>query len=671
MSVNSNEKPFIAELHDIGKLVDRDSLKRSGIKIRGHTFHDFDFSQIGISQPSSPSWYAQLTDEVRSLSSTKVPKDNLPDVLLTRIADELASAISRTWGGSEDFQNRKKRGEFTVEGIYVVWNPNYYQREKVKAKKWAAFDTPSSLKNMFEFIENCGNSNEIFERFGNNLKLTPEDKSVPFNIVSLYTHLELTGKIYRILKRHSRIVEKNGNLYLEYLGDQIQTIIEATGGKIDEPRQRGKWIYRLVFFYISFPQSLSRLQDLNIFKKRSDLIKAFSEDENKKDYVLFFTDDFMCLLMPKEDVVQIQELLKPFLEAGFTIAYREMEAELNLLTSSMERAYEKFPRGSSNRYLKLYEKSVTPDSPTQIQPPLCDSCQMRQGKERVKDNIHEYLCDTCYDIREMGEPAYEYANWEEEGLRAAWMKITLNQEHLLNAIQKLYEDYVDTHPALQSISSKDKMALKESFRPLAVQMDFIKDYKLLLSAFNEQIYRIKDTEGKPLFTKESFLTPIDDYYEFGIFKVYSGKEILAVIDLFYSLMESYFPNCLQDSPIKLSLSIAQVKYPYQEHWRFLSKPENSINLRSPGSAKLSLDLVRYKLLRETIGGEDSKLSHFLHRLADIERETRSHITVELELLNNRKKFPAIWELTQKGISVQQILNFYKLIKKEAPYERPK
>ena len=664
-----NNKPFIAELHDIGKLVDRQDLNQAGIDIKGHTFHKFDFSQLGVSKPSSPSWYAQFTDEVRSLASTKVPKNHIADVLLTRIADELASAISRTWGGSQNFQNRKKRGEFAVEGIYVLWNPNYYQKEKEKGKKWAAFSTPSELKDMFEFIENCGNYNEVFGRFGDNLKLTPEDKSVPFNIVSLYTHLELTGKIYRVLKRHSQIIEDNGRLYLEYLGNRIQAINEATGGRIDEPTQKGKWIYRLVFCYISFPQSLSRLQDLNIFRKRGDLIKTFSEDEATKDYVLFFTDDFICLFIPKEDEVQIHRLLEPFLKAGFIIDYREMEAELNLLTSSMERAYERIHRQPSSRYLKLYEKRANLGLPPQISPPLCDSCQMRQGRERIKDQIREYLCDICYEIRQMGEPAREYAMWEEKGLKAAWMKITLDQEQLLKTIYRLYEKYVDSHSAMQNVSTDDKTVLKESFRPLAVQIDFIKDYKLLLMTLKKKIYEIRDNNGKPIFTEETFLYPIENYYEFGIFKVYSGRDILSVLDIFSNLLEEYFPQCLEDSPIKLSLSIAHVKYPYQEHWRFLSKPENIINIQSPRSSKLSINVIQYKLIREKIREEDQKLSHFLHRLADIEVETKSNITVMLEILNNRKKFPALLELTQKGLSVRQILDFYKLTREVEIHEK--
>lgn len=660
MRVNYLDKTFVAELHDIGKLADKDALEKEGIKIKGHTFHNFDFSQLNISKPSSPSWYAQFSDEVRSLKSKEVPREYLSDVLLTRISDELASVISRTWGGSQDFQDRKRRGEFITEGIHILWNPDYYKKEKEKGKKWAAFRTISELKEMFEFIEKCNHYDEVFEKFGDNFKLTPEDKSVPFNIVSLYIHLELSGKIYRTLKKHSRVIEEKGRLYLEYLSNRVENINEVTGGRIDKPEQRGKWIYRLIFCYINFPQSFSRLQDLNILKKRADLIKSFSEDEDTKDYVLFFTDDFMCLFLPREDEVRIHELLGPFIKAGFIIDYKEMEAELNLLTSSMERAYKKFHSIQSNRYLKLYEKRLDLGLPSEISPPLCDSCQIRQGKERIKDQIREYLCDNCYEIRQMGEPVREYAEWEEKGLRSAWMKITLDQHQLLRTLQRLYEEYVNTHPLMQTVGSSDKTVLKESFRPLAVQMDFVKDYKLFLVDFQNRIYQLKDNNEKPVFTKESFLYPIQDYYEFGIFKVYSGKEILSVLDLFSSLLEEYFPKCLKDSPLKLSLSIAHIKYPYQEHWRFLSKPENIINVQSPISSKLSINITQYKLLKEKIRKEDPKLSHFLHRLASIEIKTKSNFMVMLEIFNNRKKFPTLLELTQEGLSVRQILDFYKL-----------
>jgi hypothetical protein len=330
--LKTSNKSFIAELHDIGKLVDWEALGLKG-KIKPgkprHTFSNFDFSQLGVSPPSSPSWWSQFSDEVKSLSSSKVPKDYISDVILTNIADELAASISRTWGG---------KGA-TTEGLHILWNPDYY----VKAgKRWSAATTPMELKEILQFIDDCSSPEDFFEKYGENLRLTAEDKSAPFNIIDLLTHLELSGKLYRALKKHCRFDQQKDKLI--YSDIEIQTVDEATGGRIEEPKQRGKWIYRLIFCHIHFSQSLIRLQDLNIFKKRTGLIKNFSEDASTKDYVLFFTDDFMCLFLPTEKEVKIQELLKSFLEFGFLIYYKEMEAELNLLTSTMERAYQRFHR---------------------------------------------------------------------------------------------------------------------------------------------------------------------------------------------------------------------------------------------------------------------------------------------------------------------------------------
>lgn len=282
---------FVSELHDIGKLVDMQALKEAGIKFNGsQTFQNFDFSQLNITKPSSSSWFGQYSNEIRSLTSTKIPQRYLPDVLLTSLADELSSTISRTRRGSKDFEERKRKGEFTTKGLHILWNPNFYENEEKKGHRWAAFRTPDELKQMFKFIDECTNPTEVFERFKENLELTAEDKSVPFNVVDLFTHLELTGKIYRVLRSRSRVITENNKVYLEYNGKKISEKQEASGGRLDEPKQQGKWIFRLLFCQVKFPQALSRLQDLNVFKMRTEQIRAFSENDKTNDYVLFFTD---------------------------------------------------------------------------------------------------------------------------------------------------------------------------------------------------------------------------------------------------------------------------------------------------------------------------------------------------------------------------------------------
>ena len=673
-------KPFIAEFHDIGKLVDRYALQKKGIQTKNHTFHEFDFSQLGIEPPSSPSWHALSSDSTKSLK--KKSRDYLPDVFLVNIADNLAASVSRSFNYT--FEKVKKEGRFVEEGIHLLWNPGFYEKEKKLGRRWASITNKEELIQMFKFMDECLTPEELFCRFNDYLKLTPEDKSAPINIVSLFTHLELVGKVYRVLKKYSKVTEdEKGNIFLEYNGEKVDQIKDAIGGRLNE-KDRGKWVYRLVFCRLSFLQSLIRLPDLNIFVKRMELVKGFCENTRFKDYVLFQTDDFICLFLPLETELKLKELLEPFLSAGFIIDYYEMEAELNLLTSSFQRTYEKFKSFSVNRHLKVYEKRLNPELPQKIHPPLCESCQIQPGNEYIKknqvkpgySNIREYLCTTCAQIRYMGEPAREYAEWEENKLKAAWLKISLDQDQLLRTIERLFNEYVEIVLAREKeyveifLTEKKelctnfeeiKTGLKESFRPLAVQMDFIKDYKMFLQAFSKSMFGIRDQHGNKIFNTESFLFPIKDYLEFGIFKVYSGQELQLVVEKFCSLLREYFPQCLEDSPIKLSISLANVKYPYQEHWRFLSSPVDTINLQEPKGAKFCIDLTQYELIKKKLKLGGRRLSYFLHRLAKIDLETKSEIAVMLEILENRKKHPALLDLMQHSISAREILGYYKMM----------
>ncbi|GAI12937.1 unnamed protein product, partial [marine sediment metagenome] len=285
-----SKKDFIPELHDIGKLVDRQALNQHGVQISGHTFHDFDFSQIGVSQPSSPSWYAQYLekDELRppdkDLLNSQEAKRYIPDtqiradVLLVKMADGISAAISRL----ELYGKRIRRGQ-VGEGVHKLWNIKFYAEKKQGGLYWSPFTDTESFKGMFQYIDSCLGYQDFFRKYGEYLTLTPEDKTAPGNIVSLYTHLELVGKTYRTLKKHSLFQLQNTQNLLLYNNQPIKSVQEASG-HIDAEKDQGKWIFRIVNCNIKFPQSFSRLQDLNVFRKRADLIKSFSEDENTKDY---------------------------------------------------------------------------------------------------------------------------------------------------------------------------------------------------------------------------------------------------------------------------------------------------------------------------------------------------------------------------------------------------
>ena len=57
-------------------------------------------------------------------------------------------------------------------------------------------------------------------------------------------------------------------------------------------------------------------------------------------------------------------------------------------------------------------------------------------------------------------------------------------------------------------------------------------------------------------------------------------------------------------------------------------------------------------------------SSFLHKLVQLEENLQSEIHIAVEIFNNRKKYPEIYELFSKGIKPSKFLNLYRLLKGE-------
>ncbi|MEM4284333.1 MAG: hypothetical protein QXS96_07600 [Candidatus Caldarchaeum sp.] len=652
-------KPYIAELHDIGKLADREALQRTGLKISGHTFHDFDFTQLDIQPPSSPSWWGQWSDSIKSLEAASGLPSSITDagkgyIVLTKIADTLAASISRTWG---------EKGE-VAEGVRLLWNPNFYEKT---GKHWAAFRTREELKQMFAFINECQVPEEFFQKYEENLRLTPEDKSVPLNFISLGIHLDLTGKVFRVLHHWSELVEYEGKPQLEYDNERIVSVTEAAGDRASG-HNRGKWVFRLLQCHVRFPQSLVRLQDLNVLRLRSQKIQEIAQkqkildDVERQPYaVLFHTDDFLCLFMPKEPLLPLPQVLQPLLAEGFWIECEELEAELNLLTSTGARTRQQLiekwgsrDKAHEKRSFELRYRSMWPDLEKEIVPPLCDLCQQRKGELYIKDQIHEWLCPVCRKIRDMGEPATQFAQWDKEGKPVAWIKISLNQELLLQCLHSLFNDYVDNGPSMGQVSEDDRTELKKSFRPLAAQMEFVRHYQQFLEDFQAQLYRVN-------IEPETVLYPISEYKELIIIRLDQEEILGLVLDSFLQILQERFPKCLEDCPIRLAASASNIKYPYHEHWRFFEeeqKPGVIFDLQQPGIRRVQLTASQFQALRREL--KDEKLSHFLHRLAQIEAKA-GEVFATVEALNERHKFPQLLKLLeQHKLTFRQILDFYRL-----------
>lgn len=663
------DQEFIPELHDIGKLVDEDIKNRpksQGGKLwKGHVFVDFDFQQFGVSKPASPSWWGQYHHRIKNIEDIKdwdiIPRNFRQKLFLLILADHLASSVSRATprlGGEKPNQ----------KGILKLWSKNFVRQEQGKFQ--AAFRTVDDLKILFDEIENCRSGEEFLSKYKDSLLLTPEDKYAPRNVTSLYTHVELVGKIYRVFEKNTVPITQAGNtIAVECDGVRVKTIKRAEGGigtdgicsggwdcvncaKFNSCNiAQGKWQARLIKCWVKFPHFFVRLQDINLLRKREELISRIASDY--KDEVIFTTSNFIVLfLLPGQD---LKAMLQPLLNWGFHIEAEETLADLGILSSVLDRKTlhaRKSDERSRLEVLKkrktmVYKKYFMPDVPDELQPPICDICQQRRGKERVRADIREWVCEKCQEIRDMGEPFKEYATvWEKEGDRVCWFKFSLEQSKLEVWLQDAFEKYIER------CDFKQADLLKDEFRPLALQVDFNRDYKEMLRKFWGELNGV-----------EGIKKPIAEYDELGVFK-YSPILAKKVIEHFLSLFDQYFPDCVGDdkSPVSLSLSVANIKYPIREHWRFFEQgSSNFLNVRyhkvfDEQYTKDELDLI----VRRVINVETS--SAFLHKLVQMEEIFQSEIHILAEIFNNRDRYPEICELFSKGMKPAKLLNLFRLLK---------
>lgn len=636
---------FIAELHDIGKIVDKDALEN--IFYKGHTFENINFDTLGVIKPSSPSWWGQYHHKINYEEDIykwdEIDTQYRVDLFLLIIADHLASSLSRV------LPQLGFAGE--SEGVVKLWNINFYEKEKYKGKFWAAFRTNDDFKKLFEIIDTINSSEEFLEQYKDFLLLTPEDKAIPRNITSLYTHVELVGKIYRALKKHCHIEKNNDGLYLILNRNKVTKIKEAEGGHRTTGAQnveKGKWQARFVKCWIKFPHSLVRLQDINLLVKRQQLLSNFIN--NYKDYIMLSTQDFLSLFLPEE--TNLMDIFKEFLNNGFFIEYIETKADLGILTSNLDlkilKAKETNEQSKlvvfNNRNTKVYRKVLITDSiPPEISPHICDICQMNLAKERIKENIREWICDKCYEIRELGESF----NYPEEWLNSKimWFKFNLNQNKLEKWLQKAFSKYLDNLTNLN-----DKETLKEEFRSLACQADFVKDYLQMVKEFWDKCSSLEINK------------PISDYNELGLCK-YSGIIVKNLLENFLEIYDTYFPHCDSDdnSPISLSLSISLIKSPVREHWRYFENQKGFLNLRNQFIFEDTYSKEEAKKLLERLPELKKVSSHFLYNLITINEKLNSEIYTMAEIFNNRNKYPLIYELFRCGIKPRKILNFFRLI----------
>jgi hypothetical protein len=373
----------------------------------------------------------------------------------------------------------------------------------------------------------------------------------------------------------------------------------------------------------------------------------------EKDHVLLHTLDTLWLFLPIEDVLSLRSVLKPLLDAGFVVEAEIAEAPLCDLSSNIFDTQKDLVR-------QVY---VYPDMPqtialTRKTPAICTLCQMRPSlPEPVRDEesgIAELMCGLCKSFREQSSREGRFTmlggSWEKEDLPVAWIRVALDYDRLRQVLRELFRRYLKQKA---NLPDSQITAYVEQLRDTALMVDFTRDYDQLLGRF---VGRLKRDLGE-----ENIEEIAGDRPELLAIALRQEGDAFRIIDIFVEEFERLFPLCIEYSPVSLSLSISNAKYPFFEHWRYLDAPREDkvIRIQVVGRARLELSIPKFRALRN-LNLEETRASSKLHRAASIGVRAHSNLLEQVELLDGIKEYPTLHQATAQGFSVAQLLAYHKI-----------
>ncbi len=655
-------KELVPELHDILKLCE--SYKFIGVERRQSPHKNpltvLKEAQIkGIDLDHNPSWFGVLKHH--HANSFKLYPDT-PDLFLLDMADSLAAAISRG-------ENRRRLGYYHA---YIKYGYDYqvfklwkkYPEEVKRQGKVATLN----LEEIFKFLSSNPSAEQLYKFAENSIYDRAEDAVIGANLTSLYTHSVLTGKFFRLLKDAPYFVSQS-------------EIKKRTHVQKTYKDRISKWNFTISKLKIHFPQKPVRTKDMNIFKILNDTRERIGADF--KDNIFFNTsDEILMVLTPNENI----HMLKPYLDYGFWIEYSERNQLLKDLNPNPE-SIKEFKEGVVHKKLPS----------TKIELPICDICQKDKAeKEWVKDyilsmeicdhckrviaeqswppvrdnlcqkdlndiekwfdeKIGEDLCQNCFDIRiclpETRLKKLEEWSEKEENPKIIWIKVNLDFFELIKSLERLYARYLRD---IGVPDFKDNVEIRFS-----VLSEFRKDYEEFLEKFELSL--------RDKFKNDMEIPILEDFF---VLRIEALCQIIEVLKDYYNLFNNYFPQFkhLNDSPLKLSISCSNAKFPFFEHWEILQKPKNDVHITliDKGEVKTSIINLEEILIRAQQMKTRANI-RALHKLAEIAKLSEKLAEVALKDKSD-KDYKTYKEIFPMGMDFNSLLTLAKIM--EDQYEVP-
>lgn len=646
-------------MHDIGKLIDNSTIK--------HNFENYPGNLKGLPPIRMNSIWEGILHHHCTEKDRKYTKNFKTFVL--SIADSVASATSR---------HIEVKGKAPRYNIYKLWNPpanNIHELSKVINEDAASSNW---IAKIVEFVNRNPSVDEFFEIFGRYLKVRTEDATPGANITSLWTHSKLTALLYNFLYN-----------YLEKVDDRWFEVStkEDIRNYIHQVRERTK--IKIVKLRINFPQHPVRIKDLNIFDALEEVKNEILE--NYPNNVIFMGfNEILFIFTLDEKLDKLVEIISKY---GFWLEYVERIQNLNQpypdpdrimrLINKMQKIQHKkfkeqlakvppdkrkkaeegirktiFEKGKEAKRIAelwkeyhyeldkgLYKKgSVYADLPNQINPPICEICQLNQATEKWIDEesgIVENLCTNCFNIRKRGSKFPKLDEWEKErASRILWIRICLDMDELINILEDLYAEY------LRSLGVKEPEERAEI--RFSVLSEFDWDYKEFLNKFRNEILET--------FGENNFQQILE---EFIAVKIESLGDILTVLKVFDNIFTEFFPKFKEvGSPIKLGVVCSNIKYPFLESWRILSDLKYDVHICVIGKGEIKLKMTQLTPFL----GIKVKNKALLHKLVAISEisEKLAEITLYDRADRDYRKYKPLRDAVRK-FGYQNILAYAKII----------
>lgn len=595
------------------------------------------------------------------------------EFILISLADWKASAISRRLRSVKHHLFYK---------VFKVWKDDKSD-EKLREKK--------DIKEIIDSLKKGEDPNIVFDKNLAHLKRRSEDAKV-CSFASLFVHSDLTEKWFNFFNDNN-----------DYFGlpELISSTRDARRNIYDISGRKG--VKKPIFFVrlkLNVNQKLARISDTKIINEVKNLMKKIPQAISGSQELYNLYDEILLVMRPNKIEDEIEEIkVKESLEKqlqSIDIFTTNYYLEGNILKTYLSNKKflhnfdELFGEYQHSFYPKLEEKIEITKEDLQSSDKdyveaklamLCELCQLAsatvtlpkknynpQTGEITKSNVSEHLCSSCANLRfeqereekptgvsneeKGGKIGRNIARWEFEAeekkkdIKLCFIKISLNMKELVLVLKERFQEEFE----IDDIGDEDL--------GFSIVQEFLSDYKQFVDEYREKIFESYEEDKRINILPNFFCLKMEK--EEGNKR---GKKIKDIVDQFITLYQQNFPKFKKEkSPIEFSLTYSNIKYPFTEHWRYLTyRAKHSLNIFAVRKSLLEIEIDKYHKLSQ-MRIDSKRVSSFLHNLAKIEERTGNRLLLEIEVIRRRKDLgdEIFWPFTQRQINVSEILSYYKI-----------